>query len=87
MSIRAIAVGFEGGICSFGNAFSFLIFSDVSQAGLNPFLLSGILFFMLMLTFIWLPETLGYEVGDQIVEVLEEKEKEERGIADEEHSG
>ena len=69
VSILAIAVGWEGALSSIGNALSFIIFSDVSQIGVNPFLLSALIFFLLFMTFIWIPETLGFKAGDQIMEI------------------
>ena len=55
VSILAIAAGWLGTLSTVGATLSYIIFSDVSQVGINPFLLSGILFLMLGASYIWIP--------------------------------
>ena len=78
--IRSVACGFMGLLGSLGMALTQILFVDLGELGINPFLLRGIIFSMLLVIYFWVPETLGVESRDYIREVkeeLEEKEKEE----------
>ena len=46
--IRSIAIGCQTMLSSVGDALSTIVFSDVSQIGINPFLLSSVLFLVLL---------------------------------------
>ena len=48
--------------------------------GINPFLVSAILFALAFTIFFWIPETLGYKAGDQIEEVMREKNQNEEDM-------
>ena len=61
-----MALGTVGLMIAFGNGLSFLIFTDSEEFGISPFLLIAVLFMVMSLTYIWIPETLGMESKDQI---------------------
>ena len=66
VSIRSVAQGTFGCLAALGNGLAYLLFTDTSQWGLNPFLLVGLLFMLAGIIYIWIPETLNMENRDQI---------------------
>ena len=69
VSIRSVALGSAGAIGSIGNIMSLILFTDVGEFGVNPFLLVIIIFGIMAFSYIWIPETLGEKSRDQIEEV------------------
>ena len=48
VSIRSVSLGTMGTIWCFGSGLSIILFTDVEQIGINPFLLVGILSFVMV---------------------------------------
>ena len=73
VSIRSVAQGTTGLMVALGNGLAYLLFTDTSEWGFNPFLLIGLLFMSIGIIYIWIPETLNMENRDQIDEVEQMK--------------
>ena len=59
VSIRSTGIGFHGIFGCLGFSLSLLLFTDVEEFAINPFILISVISLIIAILYFWVPETKG----------------------------